>query len=81
MKDFGFLGKITLRSTPDHWENLLIALYNKNQFLICLALVEEYEQEKQFLSIIAPPFPKEKVVTLLGGSIRMNKEGIQLGYI
>ncbi|MBN1697396.1 MAG: hypothetical protein JW881_07770 [Spirochaetales bacterium] len=74
----GFHGMIPDGSVKDSWDQLLVALCNRNQFVISLGILQSFNPGKKKLTVLSPPFPAEKIVSIHFGSIRLLPSGIQL---
>jgi polynucleotide 5'-hydroxyl-kinase GRC3/NOL9 len=77
LSHIGFHGMIPNAEQKDQWQNLLIALCNKNQFVITLGIIQMFDMKKKELHLLSPPFSKEKVVSVHFGSIQLDPSGVQ----
>jgi polynucleotide 5'-hydroxyl-kinase GRC3/NOL9 len=74
----GFHGTIPDADEKYQWDHLLVALCNKNQFVMTLGIIQRFDMKKKELHLISPPFSKEKVVSVHFGSIRIDPSGVQI---
>lgn len=71
----GFHGRIPGVQSGDAYSDILIALCNRNHFVITLGTLKELDLHKRVISFFSPPFPKEKVASIHFGSIQCDQSG------
>ncbi|MBN2531470.1 MAG: hypothetical protein JXB88_01190 [Spirochaetales bacterium] len=75
-KGIGFHGRIPGIHNIPAYTDRLIALCNRNHFVITLGIMKEMDIQKKVIKILSRPFPKEKVASIHFGSIQCNQSGI-----
>jgi len=64
LEGLGIHGKIPSSFHPDHWQGLLVALCDPEQWVVALGIVESIDLTTQILRIRAPGFDPAKVTSI-----------------
>jgi polynucleotide 5'-hydroxyl-kinase GRC3/NOL9 len=71
LEGLGIHGRIPDSFHPDHWQGLLVALCDPEQWVVALGIVESIDIAKQTLRIRAPKFDPAKVTSIHVGVVRV----------
>jgi polynucleotide 5'-hydroxyl-kinase GRC3/NOL9 len=74
-KNIGFHGRIPWGEDGQRSEDILLALENRNHFVITLGIIKEMDRQNQVLKVHSPPFTEEKVASIHFGSIQCDLLG------
>ena len=77
IENYSFHGNINNPYETD-LDNILIALCNRNHYVIVLGIIDYIDKNRKTIHFYAPPFSEEKVVSIKFGSIKIDIAGNQL---
>ena len=72
LEGLGLHGRLPDSFHPEHWQGLLVALCDPEQWIVALGIVESIDIAKQILRIRAPEFDAAKITSIHVGSVRMD---------
>ncbi len=74
VEGLGIHGRFPDSFHPEHWQGLLVALCNPEQWVVALGIVESINLTTQTLGIRAPEFDSMKVSSIHVGAVRITGE-------
>jgi polynucleotide 5'-hydroxyl-kinase GRC3/NOL9 len=75
LEGLGIHGRIPDSFQPEHWQGLLIALSDPEQWVVTLGIVESIDLPTQTLRIRAPAFEDKKITSIHVGAVRVERTG------
>ncbi len=64
--------------TPSRYEQLIVGLLDANDELLTVGLTFRLDFREGIVSVLAPPFPTERVRTIVFGTVRLTLDGSEL---